>query len=47
MVEPGLEGLMVVEVVLVGGKAEGPAGGDVGGEVVEVEGGFRLEVVEL
>lgn len=41
LVEPGLEGLMVVEVVLVGGEAEGPAGGDVGGEVVDVEGVFR------
>ena len=32
------EGLVVVEVVLVGAEAELVAGGDVGGEVVDVEG---------
>jgi len=40
-----LEGCVVVEVVLVGAEAEGVAGGDVGGEVVDVEGLFGDEGV--
>ena len=38
--EPLFEGGVVVEVVLVGLEAEGVAGLDVGGEVVDVEGVF-------
>lgn len=45
--EPRSEGGVVVEVVLVAAEAEFAAGGDVLGEVVDVEGCFGFEVVEL